>query len=706
MDEWNRHEGLNGPFGIISIQNSSFRRLTKFFVPDYEDGTDDSQFLEKKMTLEKTIDGIPVRKLFVANIPIETENKELFNVFKKFGEIANVFIQRKNKNVHKRSTFGFVTYKTTEDAARAMDYKKFSIRFNNLFVRAADSWHQPLVNPDGTVEYKSSLIYNKNIEKKNETDNCNVSEGEDTDDDIVGAVGGITISCVSSQEAKLCPISRLNDDCLEQIFSYLPLHCQITASNVCKRWQTVVSNMLRKIESFNFQDHFANRKFDMSEISLILEKIGPNLKEIICNPENEFTFSDKSLISVVARYCTKLEVLEVAFVQIAKRSFTFLSKRCPNLRKVTFYACSQLTDYDLGFLLGKKDSKLEEINLIKLTDICGECFTSLQPPLNHITIDGCFYVKPEFLILGMTHVKDTLTSLTLRNCMSNHCFDINQIASIVPKLKFLNMSDIFPLSPNYTLEPLGKFTELQSLNLSNNGLVSDSIISIIANGCKMLKSLNLSVTARYGLLSEKGIAELCNMHTLEELNVSRLELVNDETMKNFSMVSPAPLIKKLICYNCKNLSDKGALSVLSACKELEYFDLRSCPLIKNETISKALSVVKKRQNNLPLKIMIYGTDVSFTGTDESSYYHPLLTLDFTDDSDMNNVLDHLLEVCGNGNYFCDGIDCQCCVGFEDDDDDFLTDSNEDVDDFLFDIDDDYIDSDFDFDDDDDAFPFF
>lgn len=32
---------------------------------------------------------------------------------------------------------------------------------NRLFVRPADSWHQPIVNPDGSVEFKSSFARNK-----------------------------------------------------------------------------------------------------------------------------------------------------------------------------------------------------------------------------------------------------------------------------------------------------------------------------------------------------------------------------------------------------------------------------------------------------------------------------------------------------------------------------------------------------------------
>lgn len=113
------------------------------------------------------------------------------------------------------------------------------------------------------------------------------------------------------------------------------------------------------------------------------------------------------------------------------------------------------------------------------------CFITVVYNFN-VTNIYCFNLQ------GLTRVKDTLTSLELQNCMTTYCYDIHQIANIVPKLKHLNVSDIYPFSSMCPLEALGRFTELQSLDLSDNCLVNDNIIRIIVNSCSELRILNLN----------------------------------------------------------------------------------------------------------------------------------------------------------------------------------------------------------------------
>ncbi|XP_075210215.1 putative RNA-binding protein EEED8.10 [Lycorma delicatula] len=677
MDEW-WNPDWNESLNLISIgKNNDFSFNSFRSTPSDRD--EDSQVLEKRMILERKIDGIPIRKVFVSNIPKEVKNNELFFIFKQFGEIVQVFISRKNSN--KKTTFGFVTFRKTEDAACALSQKKpLVVRHKRLTVVPADSWHQPLVNPDGSVQFYASFCYNKNKHnaEKNQSD-----EG-DSDDDNVGSVGSIVVTNLSSQEAEQCPISRLNDDCLWHIFSHLPLNTQITASKVCKRWQTVISNMCRSIESLRLRDHFGAEILQVDRLQTVLEYIGPNLKKIVCDLADDFILINNSLISLIARYCKNLEVLEIASVEIPKRGFLFLAKQCPKLRDIHLRACEQLTDTELSYLFGRSNCKLEKISLIQLSEIRGKCFYNLQPPMKSIIIERCISFKPEFLMLGLTKVKDSLTSLELKDCMNSYCYDMHHIANIVPNLKHLNVSDIYPFSSTCPLEALSRFTELQSLDLSNNCLVTDSIIRIIVDSCSQLKTLNLSGRIKCGVISRDGIAELSKLKSLEELNISHLDQVDDESLKLFSVTSPPSHIKKLICCNCEKLGDKGASSILSLYKDLELFDLSGCITVSNETVKKALNIVKRRTNNVQLTIMVYNTCI----TEDPSCFHRLLKLDFTDNTFNNHIdlIDEFLFPCDNGNDFRAGTACQCCARFNGEYDDEITDSDEEIDEFFVDID--------------------
>ncbi|EFN73898.1 hypothetical protein EAG_10002 [Camponotus floridanus] len=91
---------------------------------------------------EKTIDGVPIRKLFVDNLAERTTFRDLRNCFSIYGNIENCYLRRNQG----RKNYAFVTFTKVEDAMAAMlDGSRKQIRVHNrdLRVMAADSWHQP-----------------------------------------------------------------------------------------------------------------------------------------------------------------------------------------------------------------------------------------------------------------------------------------------------------------------------------------------------------------------------------------------------------------------------------------------------------------------------------------------------------------------------------------------------------------------------------
>jgi polyadenylate-binding protein len=56
--------------------------------------------------------------LYVKNFPLSYTEEDLLELFKKFGEILSVFIQKKESGESKG--FGFVCFKNGDDASRAI----------------------------------------------------------------------------------------------------------------------------------------------------------------------------------------------------------------------------------------------------------------------------------------------------------------------------------------------------------------------------------------------------------------------------------------------------------------------------------------------------------------------------------------------------------------------------------------------------------
>lgn len=134
--------------------------------------------------------------------------------------------------------------------------RELRLHLRNLYVAPADSWHQPVQLPDGTVLWKSNSHggwkhHHHSVKELNSlepqthgvaTETSSGSESASGDEKDIGAVGGCDLpfhisNCVRVQqqlegereidgegrevEAGQCNIHILNNDCLMHIFSFL-----------------------------------------------------------------------------------------------------------------------------------------------------------------------------------------------------------------------------------------------------------------------------------------------------------------------------------------------------------------------------------------------------------------------------------------------------------------------------------------------------
>ncbi|GBP07710.1 hypothetical protein EVAR_2817_1 [Eumeta japonica] len=102
-----------------------------------------------------TEDGIPIRKLYVTNLPPKTTRTELFGVFAQYGYIRSCWLRMGEKGPNKTpsATYGFVTFSNPSDAYRALQapgHEKM-LYGRVLRISPADSWHQPVEDSTGRV---------------------------------------------------------------------------------------------------------------------------------------------------------------------------------------------------------------------------------------------------------------------------------------------------------------------------------------------------------------------------------------------------------------------------------------------------------------------------------------------------------------------------------------------------------------------------
>lgn len=211
-----------------------------------------------------TEDGIPIRKLYVSNLPPKTTRSELFGVFAPYGFIKSCWLRMGDKGPNKTPTptYAFVTYSNPADAHKALQapgHEK-TLRGRNLRISPADSWHQPAEDADGRGRWKPrgqrrSEAHATSTENSVQPPEVSNSEWVSDNGDAAEATTSATDAPMDNPESKeevkesemepdYTILDVLNRDCLAHIMSYVPIRDLIRSERVSKTWQNMVREYL------------------------------------------------------------------------------------------------------------------------------------------------------------------------------------------------------------------------------------------------------------------------------------------------------------------------------------------------------------------------------------------------------------------------------------------------------------------------------
>lgn len=623
-----------------------------------------------------TFDGIPVRKLYVTNLAPWTTWQRLHEKFSQYGEVKNVFIPPRSPD-ERNKTFAFVTFVLPESATRVLRYSKVLILGGRrIYISAADSWHQPRVLPDGTVEW------NRTNNTRSETHTSNDELESDEDDKDESGSGGQLVCEVVTEDG----INRLNDDCLRHIFTFLDLTNRIRLERVCKKWQRVSLSMWRSIHSLDLSEFCCNNNKPLTTkiLEQFLRRCSVNLRSIHLF-DTTHSLNGHTLPSI-AKHCPNIENIEVSHLNIGNRSLAHLAMSCTKLKSLSFNECLYFSDHDLNLLLAHS-KELNTLDLTKSMRVTGSCLTRITGPLCKLSLDRCTSIIPQNLISGLNNISATLTNLSLSACSALGCNDVARIVQTIPNLTSLSLCDNFPLFNHKSLLPIGELVKLEELNLSQNPAVNDDVIRTIVYGCPDLKLLNLSgvftgsMGSRDHSLTETGISLLAKLHKLTDLNISYLDQTTNASLKNLTLRSSPPL-QRLICVGCPLVSNEGCNNVVSLCNELVLFDISGCDKVTDVAVKTAEDSVKLRTNNKKLTMVVGGTAVLMSQSpceqlhiDKSDNSEEHLRPDFMDGMffSPSGSEDDLV-------YLCDNIGCNCGgighIDFDIDDDCYFFEEDE------------------------------
>ncbi|KAI4504365.1 hypothetical protein M0802_000836, partial [Mischocyttarus mexicanus] len=550
--------------------------------------------------LPTTINGTPIRKLFVCNVAQRTTFKDLNVLFSEYGEVESVYLNTTNN----RSNYAFVTFSTVTGAIRAREAgsnKRIHLHSRDLKVMPADPWHQP-----DKIQFKS------NNSAKDSNKSRDISLVEETDQNV-------------AENSTIASIEVLNDDCLMHIFLYLPIMNRIAIERVCKRWREVSEKSWYTVKKLDLSNHTwgissNDRKISTSDLREVLLRCGRFLNQI--DFPHKYPALTRSTLLIIAKLCPNLEIVDFSGIEVSSTGLELLAENCTNIKKLSlaFYSCSSPNMIDRYLtLLFRMCKRLTYVSLREVR-ISGKCLNFLSSDtIEELVLISCNCINEQSFINALANLKNLkklviekttfLTSLIFE-AIAKYCTNLQEFELTKQDLCSFLYPDVFPVT---------KFVNLEILKLSKNSYVNNSFLITLASTCTKLTYLDIDSCNK---ITDTGLQAVATLPKLETLIINNLFRVTAVGLDNMCS------IRRLECKYCVSIQDTGLAILIHASSNLELLDLTGCTGITNDTINMAEYVTSRRSNNIVLKMYIGGTSV--TRNNHTSPNLMLLRIKITD----------------------------------------------------------------------------
>ncbi|XP_044016767.1 uncharacterized protein LOC122858127 [Aphidius gifuensis] len=402
--------------------------------------------------------------------------------------------------------------------------------------------------------------------------NNNIYSHHDNDNDILNAKDITIIECV-------------NDDCLAEIFMYVPACERPKIALVCKKWERALDYSwfnVKKLEltywEYDEYPHFLVRNY-------------PRIN-------GQFKFL-KSLLYKCGRYLTELDLSIYGYCNI----LPVINEYCQNLVKLRI----RIHKVD-NAKLHNAFSNLSKLEVLKI--ILHGCFDDICSQVSSTLIDS------------LLNVADTLTDLNISNwpaVLYGLPYFPDNMMSVIPQLKalrkfsnagigcprrlrdyfkFLNNFKTVTCIPEDTCYMINKIGDEELIeNIEELDIIgwriTDNGIYNIANTIKRLHTLSVSCQ----LLTDAGIVTCTKMNNLKYLEFKGFNNVTDSSIK---------LLKNLTHLTLpfsNKITDESAIKVLENSPDMIYYCVRDTG-ITHKFIGKAAEISRNREIELNIVVTL------------------------------------------------------------------------------------------------------
>ncbi|KAL4216584.1 hypothetical protein ACF0H5_024307 [Mactra antiquata] len=284
---------------------------------------------------------------------------------------------------------------------------------------------------------------------------------------------------------------------------------------------------------------------------------------------------------------------------------TILKYSDNRVRSVNLTDCRFLTNKGIADLLASC-KLIEDLKIIRCSDVTDIAFATLQTNehLVYLNLDGSSRLTdntlrkiaeccPNLQSLHLNHctkVTNGGVNSLARNChhiielQLNHCCRVGDDALSEIVLGCPNITCLHLMScgiGDTGVRYLSRLTALRNLDLSHVPRITSESVIYVSKYCKHLNSLNVSLN---GSMDDSLLSQIAmNLKGLKRLYCVSCN-VSDTGLKDIAKY--CPLLEALDIGWCQGVTDHGVRVISNSCKHLEYFGLIRCDQVTIETVEE------------------------------------------------------------------------------------------------------------------------
>ncbi|XP_068151423.1 uncharacterized protein [Drosophila tropicalis] len=505
-----------------------------------------------------TEDNIPVRKVFLTNIPEVLKDESIFKHFISFGHVISVkiFDNTKRTSVPNRK-FGFVLFANASAATKALETKIHHVEGHKIYVIVADSWHQP------------------DFYRASEPQNAGGQSGE-------------------------AYILKLPDDCLSMILKLLPLADQVHFYSVCKRFQSVYQLTTRSIhKSVDLQDLEDLTLWDIREFFRIS---GPYVMDLNSS-FYEYSKFGKRLFKYFGRNLNlnNLKSLDLSAVDLSIKNMVEIFSSTSKLENLKLYHCN-LTDEKLLTLKSLKS--LKKLNLALNSPLSGLHMEKLPFLIENLNLEYCDRVQSSHLIkmcISLTQLKE----LNIGGFYTDYAEVFQSMVKngSCPLLERLGLS----ICGRYgDIAHLPKLKSIYIYGISENSHFTKVLEQLVLFKSEQLEELKIKLRFNETLKTTKQmLMQIGKFVGLKTLSLSNALNIDNDVLGAFTNLKELEHINLAFC---KQINDSNISLLVLGCPKLQKVNLEGCSQISknllDDIIWKMPIYYKNNERKLPIEIYL------------------------------------------------------------------------------------------------------